>query len=550
MLSLTQKRWITPDHEEAINASHVLARLLAARNINPDSTPELLPPSVFHDMEKATARIKKAIDNKQDIGIFGDYDCDGVTAVAQLVRYFRRKGVTPFVRLPHRVHDGYGLHNGIVQECIDKKISLLITADTGVTSVKEIDDLQAHGIDVIVTDHHNVSDALPNAYAIIHPAHSDHPLPHPSGSGVAFSLVHALEEGEWDDMYTDLALAMMGTVADLVELKGANRALTQLGLSALEHISSGPLAVMRDRCRQKDMPFRSQDIAFRIAPRINAAGRMGAADTALHAVLDGGEALDAIDMLNEERKVITKDLLESVAETFSSTEAPAMLFSVSDTYPHGIVGLISGRLTEQFGKPSLVAHTDGTTCVASLRSPACYNIVDGLKRCSEHLLRYGGHAQAAGCTFEHKNIDALSAALLRDVEEHTEPEFLHPTLTADAEVSAQDITVAFCEGLQMLEPFGQGNAEPVFIVRNVALQNIRSCGKEMNHLQCRIGGVQCIGFNMANLATESEKYDVLARININEWNGKKSAQLQIQDLRLALKKAHQDAPKDHCIQSA
>ena len=549
MLSLTQKRWILPSATGAINTSHILARMLAERGINPDIAPELVSPSVFKDIEKATSRIHKAVQNNEGIGIFGDYDCDGVVAVAQIVRYFRRKGVTPFVRLPHRVKDGYGLSSGIVQECVDAQISLLITADTGVASVQEIAELSAHGIDTIVTDHHNVPPTLPDAFAIIHPALSTHPLPHPSGSGVAFSLVQALEGGEWDDMYEDLALAMMGTVADLVPLRGKNRAMTELGLAALEKIPSGPLAVLRDRCRQKDMVFKSSDIAFRIAPRINAAGRMGAADTALHAVLDGGDALDAIDTLNEERKDITKDLLEHAAEQFTDRDIPEALVSVSTEYPHGIVGLIAGRLTEQFGRPSLVAHTDGKMCVASLRSPACYNIAEGLSRCSEHLLRFGGHAQAAGCTFEHSKIDELSRALLQDVQAHTEPEFLHPTLTVDAEISAGDITLSFCEDLRMFEPYGQGNSEPTFILKDITLDNIRTCGKENNHLQCRIGGIQAIGFNMAHLAVESQKLDVLARASINEWQGKKSPQLHIQDIRITLKKVHRDAPKESKVVS-
>jgi single-stranded-DNA-specific exonuclease len=542
MLSLTQKRWILPSATEAINTSHVLVRMLAERGINPDIAPELVSPSVFKDIEKATSRIHKAVQNNEGIGIFGDYDCDGVTAVAQIVRYFRRKGVTPFVRLPHRVKDGYGLSSGIVKECIEAKISLLITADTGVSSVQEISELSAHGIDTIVTDHHNVPPTLPDAFAIIHPALSTHPLPHPSGSGVVFSVIQALEQSDWDGMYEDLALAMMGTVADLVPLRGKNRAMTELGLAALEHIPAGPLAVLRDRCRVKNEPFRSSDIAFRIAPRINAAGRMDAADTALHALLDGGEHLNAIDHMNDERKIITKELLDAAVEKFTGVELPEILISVSEEYPHGIVGLIAGRLTEQFGRPSLVAHSNGDTCVASLRSPPCYNIADGLKRCSASLLRFGGHAQAAGCTFTLDALDTLSDALLDDVRAHTEPEFLHPTLTADAEISAGDITLSFCEDLRMFEPYGQGNSEPTFILKDITLDNIRTCGKENNHLQCRIGGIQAIGFNMAHLAVESQKLDVLARASINEWQGKKSPQLHIQDIRIASKKMHRDAP--------
>ncbi len=542
MLSLTQKRWVVPEQKDAINASHVLARLCSIRGIDPDATPKLSPPAIYQDMQKACERIHRAITEGERIAIFGDYDCDGVTAVAQLVRFFRRRGVDPFVRLPHRVRDGYGLSAAIVKEIQDDNIQLLITADTGITAVAEITALQESGIDTIVTDHHSVHEELPPAFAIVHPVLSTHPLPYPSGSGVAFTLIYALEQRPWEDMGEDLALAMCGTVADLVDLQGANRALVQLGLQELSKLQDSPLASLRDRCGRDGAPLTSTDVAFRIAPRINAAGRIAEPNIALCALLYGGQAIDELERLNEERKTLTQTLLDQAVETFSHGDLPEILVSVSPDYPHGIVGLIAGRLTEQFGRPSLVAHTDGKKCTASLRSPSPYDVTEGLKRCRALLDRFGGHAQAAGCTFAAENTDALTATLIEDVRAHTDTELLHPTLYVDSVVDPADITLSFCKQLSDLEPFGQGNRDPLFLISNVLLQNTQLCGGDMQHLRCTVGGIQAIGFHMAHLVTESQKVDILVRININEWQGKKTPQMVIEDMRLATKKTRDSAP--------
>lgn len=550
-LSLTGKRWSLPEHAEALNASHVLLRLLKERGITEDT--KLVPPSVYPDMEKAVDRIRSAIDHNELVGIFGDYDCDGVTAVAQLVRYFRRQNTEPFVRLPHRVRDGYGLKSATSKEIIEAGVKLLITCDTGIASVQEIAMLSEAGIDVIITDHHSVHEELPKAFALIHPALCAHPLPHPAGAGVVFALVSALEDarpdavgrGNWKGMKEDIALAMFGTVGDLVELRGHNRTLVQLGLKALACIEGGPIGQLRERCKSTDAPMTSVDIAFRVAPRINAAGRMTEADIALKALLEGGDTLAQLDLLNEKRQDITRSLLKEVVEECESDAVPPLLAKISGDYPHGIVGLIAGRLTEQFGRPSLVAHTDGRTCTASLRSPACYNIAEGLERVSNLLISYGGHAQAAGCTFALENFDALHDRLIEDISTHVDEKYLVPTLNIDAMLDAKDITTTFCEKLHLLEPYGQGNAEPLFLLRNVSLQDARPCGKDQTHLQARICGIKSIGFGLAHLLESTDKFDVICRIGIDEWNGRKEAQIFICDLGVAIqvqKKAHSHAP--------
>lgn len=338
-------------------------------------------------------------------------------------------------------------------------------------------------------------------------------------------------------MEEDLALTMFGTIADLVALRGANRSLTQLGLAALERIETGPIATLRERCRSHDTPFTAKDIAFRLAPRINAAGRMEEADIALNALLTGGDLLARLDMLNEERQLLSRSLYEEVVRTLNTEDLPPLLTAVSGDYPHGIVGLIAGKLTEHYGRPSLVAYTDGRTCTASLRSPTSYNIIEGLTRCSSLLLGYGGHAQAAGCTFSIKHLDALCSALNEDITQHVDPTLLVPTLSIDAVLDPCDITLTCAKHLRALEPFGQENPEPLFLLQNCTLHDVRPCGSQGSHVQLRIGDTKAIGFGLAHCIDPHQQSDIVARIGTNTWKGRETVQLFIEDLALSTKKA-------------
>ena len=275
-------------------------------------------------------RVRGAIAAHETIGIFGDYDCDGITATALLVRFFRRHGVEPVVRLPHRVHDGYGLSRSMVEECAARGITLLLTVDTGITAVQEIAAAAELGIDVIVTDHHHVPAEVPQALALIHPALApDHPLPHPSGVGVALQFVRALDGTDaWKDHQTDLALAAIGTIADLVELRGMNRTLVQQGIAALNTLQEGPLALLAASVRTHGAPLTSTDIAFRLSPRINAAGRMEDPHIALTALLEGGEALATLERLNAHRQDATGSLI------IRAWELLHLLHNRAQNYPH------------------------------------------------------------------------------------------------------------------------------------------------------------------------------------------------------------------------
>lgn len=491
-------------------------------------------PSVFPDAHKAAERIRSAADRGEKIALFGDYDCDGVTSSAQMIRALRRRGIEPIVRLPHRVHDGYGMKPMHIDEFIAKNVTLIITVDTGVTAHEALEKASAAGIDVIVLDHHHLTEP-PAAFAVIHPALAPgFPEPHPSAAGVVFMFLHALENGMWVDRDTDLVLAMFGTVADLVPLRGGNRHLVQEGLQALGRLPPSPVRLLAEQV-SGGKSLTSVDVAFRIAPRINAAGRMADPMIALNALLEGGTHIGDLETLNVLRQDQTARALDRALVDMPLTHdgsLPAFISIASGDYPHGILGLLAGKLTEKHGRPSMAVHIDGDICTASLRSPAQYNIVEGLHRHAGMLMNFGGHAQAAGATFALDQYIPLVSALELDVQEHVAEDDLVPVLNVDAMLPAHVITRDFCTLLRGLEPFGQGNAEPLFFIRNLQLAQLRRVGSDLRHLQAMAGACKVIGFGLGEYAAQAmQPIDALCRVGIDTWNGRETPQLFLVDMR-------------------
>lgn len=497
------------------------------------------------DAPAAAARIQEAMQCGERIGIFGDYDCDGITSTAQLVRFFRRRAIEPVVRLPHRLHDGYGLKRQHIDAFYAAGTGLVITVDTGISAGDAITRARELNIDVIILDHHHVPAELPNAFGILHPALCDYPVPHPSAAGVAFEFLHTLEGATWQERDVDLALATFGTIADLVPLLGRNRLLVQEGLRAMATLPKGPVRTLAESVIDDLSKITSMDIAFRIAPRLNAAGRMADPMLALCALLDGGAYLEDLEHLNTQRQQETKHKWADALKGFYAPiqELPPLLSIASEGYAPGIVGLLAGKLTEAFGRPSMAVHINGTACSASLRSPACYNIVEGLERHAHLLTTYGGHAQAAGCTFTLGALGALRDGLSTDIAQRTVPEALLPTLTIDGLLRAEDITLPLCREIAQLGPFGQGNTEPLVLLSSVTLSQLRQVGSDRQHLQAMlrsgasgVSATKVIGFHLgmhAELA--SRPLDLVCRTGIDTWNGRETAQLQIVDLREAVK---------------
>lgn len=539
-LSLTGKRWILRRADSpGLSIVDVLKR---ERGIL-DIPKKLSNPFLFPEMEKAVRRIERAIEKKETIGIFGDYDADGITGTAQLIRFFRRRGIEPVIHLPDRAKEGYGMKKTSVDTLHAKGVTLVITVDTGIAAHEEIAYAKSLGIDVIVTDHHRpsprsgeASAGRPLAYAVIHPlVPSEFPNKHLSGSGVAFTLVRALEHLEqWDGIDLDIALATIGTIGDLVPLTGENRVLVMHGLKFLSKLPDSPLKDLVDDIRGTG-PLTSGDIAFRLVPRINAAGRMAHPLVALTAILEGGAAIEELHRLNGDRQSLVEELHDVIVPLVNLSDA--FLVVASDRMTPGTAGLLSSRLTECFGRPSLVAATVGDCAVASIRSVDGIDVVECLEHPSVRalLLTFGGHAQAAGCTFLTANTQRLRLALNAVLaEKGIYAVSMVPSLHLDAELHYQHIDLRLVRSLQELSPFGEGNDEPLFLLSSQSLSDLRVVGSDKSHLQAKISGIKSIGFRLGSLMDqirEDTPMDIACRIGLDTWNGREAAQIFIEDIR-------------------
>lgn len=516
----------------------ILARERGIMDLMSPGSGKLSDPFLFPEMEKAVGRIEQAINLGESVGIFGDYDADGITGSLQLIHYFRRRKIEPFVYLPDRITEGYGLKLASIENFKQRGVSLLITVDTGISAFSEIAAAQASGIDVIVTDHHRVRGGRPGAFAVIHPqVPFQFPNEHLSGAGVAFMLVRALEHLDvWDGIAEDAVLAAIGTIGDLVPLTGENRILVFHGLKLIDSLPSGPLKELLDAVKGSNRMLTSSDIAFRVVPRINAAGRMEHPSLALNALMTGGAAMERLHELNNERRVMVEELTEVALNLIDQTQL--FLTLRHRQFTPGVVGLIAGRLTEHFGKPALVASIEENTCVASIRGIPAVDVMECLEHpdVRPHLRSYGGHAQAAGCTVMESAFPALAEGLNRAmVDAGINESALIPTIMIDGEISFTGLDAELVKRLKNLEPFGKQNEEPVFLIRGQRLTDTRSVGAESRHLQCRVGGTKAIGFGLGKYIGEvsaEAPVDIACKLNISTWNGREELEYQIQDIRI------------------
>lgn len=532
--SLTGKVWSLPNTQT--DAMDIVAQLIEARGLTGDGS--MTDISAFADFAKACELIQHAVNTKQKIAIFGDYDCDGITGTAQVAKMLRRRGADPVLRLPHRKNEGYGLKDVHMEELKEQGVRLLITVDTGVSCPGPIAQARACGMKTIILDHHRIPAKPAEPDALLHPGISmkgERGQPSAAGLCFAFVLGYEMHDGNevWESYEEDLVLATVGTVADLVPLVGVNRSLVRAGLHTIPSLQ-GQFAEFLERAGA-GKGATARDLAFRVAPRINAAGRMDDPMIALRGLLGDTNALQQLDTLNASRQEFVQELLENSLSLIDFGRP--LIASVSELYTPGVVGLIAGRLTEQHGKPSLIAHREGDVCTASLRSISRYDITAGLTRIAHLLTSFGGHAQAAGCTFSHERFEEIVDALNADICNELGTDPLVPVLSIDAVLDARHVTSRLCEALTALEPFGQENPEPRFVIPNATLTDVKICGSEKNHLQFRIGPVKGIGFRLGHLLphlSAEQKFDVACRLSINIWNGQKYPQFFVDDIRIAV----------------
>lgn len=536
-LSLTGRQWILR-RQSADDIVNLLAQERGLTDVVTGKQLKLSDPQKFPQAEKAARRIRHAMETGETIGVFGDYDADGITGVAQLARFFNRHGVQPVVHLPHRTTEGYGLKKSSIDALHAKGVRVLITVDTGIAATAELQHAASIGMDVIVTDHHHAPAGMPPAHAVLHPLlPTPFPNPHLSGSGVALMLVRALEEGKpWVGMEQDIILAAIGTIGDLVPLTGENRSLVIHALRLLQKLPDCPLKDFAEHVRgQSAQALTSTDIAFRIVPRINASGRIDHPDVALQALLEGGDALEKLHVLNERRQGMTGAMVER-AIALADLRQP-FLCVASEEFHSGVVGLIAGALCERYGRPVLAASITDDVCTASLRSVPAVHVADMLhaEDVRTLLLTFGGHAQAAGCTFAYRQFDALQISLNERMRAlgHT-TDSLRPALHLDGELSAASVSLSFVDALRQLEPFGMGNDQPMFLLRGQSVDLVRTVGSDGKHIQCRVGGKKAVGFGLgahADALKSQQCWDIACTVGVNEWNGRKEVQLIMKDIR-------------------
>lgn len=521
----------------------VLARQLAtAESLDTFAKEETIhhDPFLFSEMSKIITRINEAIDQGEPILIYGDYDADGVTGTSILVRCLRELGALVDYYIPNRFYEGYGPNEDAFMQAIADGYQLVITVDNGIAGVDEAEILLEHGVDLIITDHHQVKETLPRAYAILHPElDENYPFHHLSGAGVALKVAEALlQEVIPEDFY---AIAMLGTIGDVVPLIDENRSIVKRGLAALRETEIEGLNAMMDLAGTEKSEATEVNVGFELCPRLNAPGRMDEAALSVECLIAESEEeakliADQIESFNSERQKVTQKVLEEATKLVDAKTLAKkkVVILYSPNWHEGILGIVAGRLAKQWQKAVFVVTDDHEGFLkGSARAVEGYHLFELLNECQDLIERFGGHALAAGITFAPENLQALEDKmneLLQEVE-------VTSSLQVDLSLPLADLNVSFVEQLSILAPFGEGNRPPVIELKNVYVKNVKPIGNKLQHLKFTLyqekHSVDVIAFNQAPLAmylTPDTLFSFVGEVKINEWNGNRSVQFHFIDV--------------------
>ena len=509
-------------------------------------------PFLMADMDKAVARVQQALADHEKIAVFGDYDVDGITATCILVDYLQGRGADVLHYIPRRIEDGYGLSCDAIEGLYQKGARLLITVDCGITGVEEVDFANSLGMDVVITDHHECKETLPRAAAVVDPHRPDCPYPfkHLAGCGVALKLALALGGPDREEALFSryCTLAAIGTVADVMQMSGENRTIVSRGLAAIEHSDFIGLHALLKEAGLAGREITSVQIGFVLAPRINAAGRMGAADKAAELLLctDPAEAERmARDLcaLNRERQNVEQTIYSQAEEMIArlpDRDRSALVLE-SSRWHQGVVGIVASRLSEKYSRPSFMIHLNGATGKGSCRSWGGFNLFAALESCKDLLLGFGGHELAAGFTIEEGNIPAFRERMNDYARSFRGGEAPVSVLDVDVAITHPSaVTLEELEALSALEPYGSGNARPVFCLLGATLLRTQNVGQN-RHLKLRLGkgSAQFDGIFFSTVAEDcgckaGDRVDAAFYLQINEFRGSRMVQLQMVDLRPSL----------------
>ncbi len=521
-------------------------------------------PFEISDMEKAAERIAKAVMNHERICIYGDYDVDGVTATALMYIFLMQCGANVSYYIPNRLEEGYGLNKEAVKEIAARKTNLIITVDCGISATQEVLEASMQGMDIIITDHHQPSKELPvAAYAIVNPMREDDTYPNKTlaGVGVAFKTVMAIRfvlkkydffKQEVPNIRNLLDIVALGTIADVMPLVDENRIFVRHGL---ELMSGENVRIGIDELKKTveslavSKKMKTSNIGFQLAPRINAMGRMASSDKSLKLLVtqnrnEAKQLALELDNENKYRQMIERDILQQTYDLIEKNryaELRAGLVIASDNWHPGVIGIVASRVVDKYFKPTVVLTEDNGIYKGSARSIPGFHLYEGLSSLSDILISFGGHKYAAGVKLEKKNLEEFRNRFDEVVKYSLKEEDFIPEIYIDAEIDSKDITYEIMQWLEKLEPYGHGNKEPVFFMRNVFKYQVESfVGKDLNHLKCffeKNGLIfDAIGFNMKeykSLMAENDKFDILFSLVHNIWKNTKTIQLNLKDIKKA-----------------
>ena len=510
----------------------------------------LSDPFLLKDMDKAAARITRAVDNMEKTAVYGDYDADGVTSTAMLYSYLETRGADVIFYIPQREGEGYGMNMGAVEYLKEQGVSLIVTVDNGISSVQEVARANELGIDVVVTDHHRPQEILPDAVAVVDAYRPDDtsPYKHFSGVGIAFKLLMALEDGAGDvedllEAYSDLAA--IGTIGDIVPLTGENRTLIRAGLERLSQSDRPGVQALLENAGIAGKALTSTNVAFTLVPRINATGRMGAPERAVRLLISGYEEeaevlSEEICADNEERRRVEAEIAEAA---FADIEAKGymkdrVVVVDGENWHHGVIGIVASRVTERCGKPCMIISRGETEAKGSGRSIEGFSLFEAICACGDLLIKFGGHPMAAGITLKPENIEAFRKRINRYAAEHF-PQMPTQTVTLDCKLNPAALSVSMAQSLTQLEPFGNGNPQPVFGLFNMELSNVTPVGGG-GHLRLTLekNGAVITAMRFNTKPEElpyhiGDKIDLAVQLEAREFRGQPSLTVIVRDMKFA-----------------
>lgn len=529
------------------NISELLTKILVNRGITDDkeidtflnpTRNDFYDPYLMPDMEKAVERIIKAINNQEKVMIYGDYDVDGITSITVLKKFLEERGLKTGHYIPNRLEEGYGLNENAIRSIAEQKYTLMITVDCGISGIEEVDLANQLGIETIITDHHEQLENLPNAYAIINAKRKDsqYPFRGLAGCGAVFKLIQAISirlKLEEKEFLKYLDIVCVGTISDIVPLVDENRVIAKLGLKLVAQTRNIGLRELILQSGYKKID--SNTISFGVAPRINACGRMGYQEEALDLFLtnnieEARKITARLNSYNVERQTKEKDIFEQAIKELEKEDIKNLNTIVlsGDNWHHGVIGIVASKLTEKFYKPTILICFEDDIGKGSGRSLPGFDLHEALVESSAYLEKYGGHEMAVGLSLKKEKYNDFKLAF-EEIAKSKNIQQIIPVIKIDSIITAKDVNKKTIEELEMLEPFGEKNKNPIFVYKNLKIDSIRALS-EGKHLKLTLKDdnllINAIGFNLGHLSEEyliGDKIDIAGNLEINKYGRRRNS---------------------------